>query len=467
MTHQSLSAADASAAGHNLTAQKLHRGRYTVASACKRANRSSSKLSPSRFCEAQHGSWREAVNAFQGVQELLVSAYKTKSVQLPMEVPSLNSIAAQCCQAYPVDTGTGFQHLEQPAFISVNMKEPLLIKFFTEGYRILAKRNISFTLVTAGDDISVPWEHFHCSKLHKKGGLLAKPGHNATAHPSNPVRELRKFLASPLLRHMYTQNYDLVPHMNKRIGYSGCGDRIAHDGYDSTLGWGEHPGDEELFQKVSPIPIGIRVVVARDNRIKYPQFGTSHSAVKATQWAGQDCRSPNSTLVNLQGMAMAAPCFLEKERAILITFAADPKRDIRVNVFKALTAPGSPTVRLHGRRTPRDMYQLISRHMFVAAPSSHGQDTIRFWEILYMGSIPVLLRGPLDSLYEPMPCILIDSWEGITARHLAIWEKQILRRFGQSPFANPRVQRRLTNAFWVERIRRGAPTWADSPVEMI
>eukprot|EP00966_Prymnesium_polylepis_P275985 6376302-Prymnesium_polylepis.1 len=57
-------------------------------------------------------------------------------------------------------------------------------------------------------DIAVPWEYFHC-QLHLTG------------------QHLRNFLALPQLRAWWTQNWDVVAHPNKRIGYGACEDRIS------------------------------------------------------------------------------------------------------------------------------------------------------------------------------------------------------------------------------------------------
>ena len=108
-------------------------------------------------------------------------------------------------------------------------------------------------LVTALDDHSAPWELFTCG-IGSPGGSTSTSTSTAVAAVADST-PLRRFLASPALRHWYTQNYDLLPSRNKRMQPSDCVQRIAEQkGWDSDLG--TRPGDGDLMAKVSPIPIG-------------------------------------------------------------------------------------------------------------------------------------------------------------------------------------------------------------------
>ena len=105
-----------------------------------------------------------------------------------------------------------------------------------------------------------------------------------------------------------------------------------------------------------------------------------------------------------------------------------------------------------GHELQNATYHLIAQHAFVATPSSHGQDTYRFWETLYLGSVPVMLHGPLDKLYEHFPCVLLDHWH-ISEEELLVWRAKLVRRFGSSPTDAPRVQAMLRSDFWARHIQ--------------
>eukprot|EP00966_Prymnesium_polylepis_P096689 2240053-Prymnesium_polylepis.1 len=94
----------------------------------------------------------------------------------------------------------------------------------------------------------------------------------------------------------------------------------------------------------------------------------------------------------------------------------------------------------------------MAAHKFVAAPSSHGQDTYRFWEALYVGSVPITLHGPLDRLYSEFPCILLDDWN-INSSQIDTWSAVLRARWGASPTEVPRVQAMLMSDFWAAQIR--------------
>jgi len=51
---------------------------------------------------------------------------------------------------------------------------------------------------------------------------------------------------------------------------------------------------------------------------------------------------------------------------------------------------------------------------FVLSPPGNGLDCHRTWEVLYVGSIPVVISSTLDPLYVGLPVIIVDSWEEVT-----------------------------------------------------
>jgi hypothetical protein len=65
-----------------------------------------------------------------------------------------------------------------------------------------------------------------------------------------------------------------------------------------------------------------------------------------------------------------------------------------------------------------DYWEEMSTYKFVLAPRGTGIDTMRVWDSVGVGSIPIILHSPIDDLYENTPSVLIKSWDEITETFL-------------------------------------------------
>jgi hypothetical protein len=52
----------------------------------------------------------------------------------------------------------------------------------------------------------------------------------------------------------------------------------------------------------------------------------------------------------------------------------------------------------------------MAQHAFSLSPPGHGQDTHRFWEILLLGSVPIVVSSPLDRLVCQFPSVILKDW---------------------------------------------------------
>jgi hypothetical protein len=102
-------------------------------------------------------------------------------------------------------------------------------------------------------------------------------------------------------------------------------------------------------------------------------------------------------------------------------------------------------------RIPRlQLWQEKTRYAFVVSPHGNGLDCHRTWESLLLGNIVIVKRSPLDPLYEGLPVVIVDRWEEITESNLRSWHTRYAETFGTAE-----VQMRLTNQYWIDRIRSG------------
>lgn len=66
----------------------------------------------------------------------------------------------------------------------------------------------------------------------------------------------------------------------------------------------------------------------------------------------------------------------------------------------------------------------MKTHKFAVAPPGRGLDTHRAWESLMVGTIPIMMTTPLNSLYDNLPVLIIEDWAIITPEFL---EKEYIR----------------------------------------
>lgn len=56
----------------------------------------------------------------------------------------------------------------------------------------------------------------------------------------------------------------------------------------------------------------------------------------------------------------------------------------------------------------------IYNHSFVICPEGNGIDTVRTWECLYMGTIPIEKKNINNQFYTDLPILFVNDWEEIT-----------------------------------------------------
>lgn len=63
-----------------------------------------------------------------------------------------------------------------------------------------------------------------------------------------------------------------------------------------------------------------------------------------------------------------------------------------------------------------ELYKFMNKSHYIIAPRGVGVDTHRFFEALYLKSIPIVKKTNtvFDKLYEHFPCLVIDEWSDIT-----------------------------------------------------
>ena len=104
----------------------------------------------------------------------------------------------------------------------------------------------------------------------------------------------------------------------------------------------------------------------------------------------------------------------------------------------------------HNRLKPKTYARLASDYKFVVCPRGNGIDTIRFWETLYRGSIPIVESSDWAKYFQShgIPMLLVDNFEELfswsESDFSAIWHEQI---------KTPSEIEALWPEYWLKRIR--------------
>jgi hypothetical protein len=69
---------------------------------------------------------------------------------------------------------------------------------------------------------------------------------------------------------------------------------------------------------------------------------------------------------------------------------------------------------------PATVYAATIRCQYVLAPRGTGVDTHRFYEAIYLWSVPIVVRtnSAFDRLYTVFPCLVVAAWTDVTAELL-------------------------------------------------
>lgn len=77
------------------------------------------------------------------------------------------------------------------------------------------------------------------------------------------------------------------------------------------------------------------------------------------------------------------------------------------------TFAGDPRVVTHTGLSKQEYYDDLCRSKYVLCPEGTGMDTHRFYEAVFCGATPVVLRNSLSDLYLQYQCKIIEKWSDL------------------------------------------------------
>jgi len=90
---------------------------------------------------------------------------------------------------------------------------------------------------------------------------------------------------------------------------------------------------------------------------------------------------------------------------------------IRSKIFQILTDKG---FEWHSSLNYNDYLEFLSTFKFCMSPPGQGIDCHRTWESLMVGTIPIVLSSPLNSLYQNLPILIVEDYNIITNEWLEL-----------------------------------------------
>ena len=109
------------------------------------------------------------------------------------------------------------------------------------------------------------------------------------------------------------------------------------------------------------------------------------------------------------------PSFSVESRSIGILVAWNDETNLKDRVLARREITRSNCCLEISRRVPaRYIHALMRRTLLVPCPPGNGKDTHRFWESLYLGALPVVLKRDLIPAYSPYPYVAIEDWSELS-----------------------------------------------------
>lgn len=299
-------------------------------------------------------------------------------------------------------------------------------------------------LVTGMEDIGAPWEIFHPQRNYSTytvNGLW----------PRGQPMDMESFILDPRLSKWFVQNYDLV----------GCNAFSCSTLTAESIGKDER--HKAMASKVVPMPIGLDLHTLSEkqkhvktrgqiNNLLCEQLRDHRSALRSNF----DVPFRDRPLVVNAEFGCDFPdtdTIREKTRGRICKLVnrAIEQGDQRFSRGSALPeADGGDGGSLREKKIR--FWSRLVRVAFATAPPGYGMDTHRFWEILSMKTVPIVLSSPLDALYSQYPVIIVQDWKEIFAQDaLSTFRERIFSKWGEDPFSK-RVMQRMGLNYWVDMV---------------
>jgi hypothetical protein len=104
---------------------------------------------------------------------------------------------------------------------------------------------------------------------------------------------------------------------------------------------------------------------------------------------------------------------------LLMSFQIHTNSSIRKELYYKFKNKDFTTIRDFGNNDrnneefTKDYFREIKRHKFILCPWGNGYDCHRNWEVLYLGSIPIIKNHIVFESFKDLPIWFVDDWDEV------------------------------------------------------
>lgn len=189
----------------------------------------------------------------------------------------------------------------------------------------------------------------------------------------------------------------------------------------------------------------VQMLLTVSNKIFIQNNTYDHPSIHIMPIGIRDCgtivamhRRFNQKYLLEEGVAAEDTLFNPRSIKCLLCFSVwtHPSRKVCYDLFSSTDASSfvynlndDPSQEMREAREKRDkpefshekvpeivVYQKTVESQYALCPRGCGVDTHRFYECIYLGCIPIVIRTNtvFDRLYNVFPCLIVDKWEDVT-----------------------------------------------------
>jgi hypothetical protein len=207
------------------------------------------------------------------------------------------------------------------------------------------------------------------------------------------------------------------------------------------------------LHKEEPLHIEVCIIADSDYTMGHEHLDPLLECFPSTQfwvqnWFGYHDR------VKFLPIGVNGPCLQQRERykPLAISFFLNYPGFVHREKFSAFLE-STPEVQQYCLPfAPYETYcELVSECRFSCCPMGGGYDTLRFWETLLVGTIPIVKKHPfyeVIKLYYPtLPMVIVDDWKDIL-------ELDLSEDLYEQHMTNANVDC-LSLSYWTSQLQRG------------
>jgi len=112
--------------------------------------------------------------------------------------------------------------------------------------------------------------------------------------------------------------------------------------------------------------------------------------------------------------------YVEKTKGIYFNFSKNTNKEKRNKCYNDIIKKG---IKWNANLPYKEYLIELKKHKFAICPEGNGIDTHRFWECLYMNTIPICLKNKVTEYYKKyFPIIILNDWQELDVSKLSYSE---------------------------------------------